>query len=61
MPLYSYKCTKCNFEIEMQREIIHRDTKAYCSECKKGIIKRLVGFPTANQFKGKGWTPKFFK
>ena len=52
MPLYDYKCTKCNHIFEVMQKISEEPLK-FCPQC-KGPIKRLIS-PAGIIFKGSGF------
>lgn len=52
MPLYDYKCKKCNHVFEIQQKITE-DPLRYCPQC-KGAIVRLIS-PAGIIFKGSGF------
>ncbi len=52
MPLYDYKCTKCEHIFEVQQRISEEPLK-FCPKC-KGHIKRLIS-PAGIIFKGSGF------
>lgn len=53
MPIYGYKCNKCdhNFEIEQK---IGDSKKKKCPECKKMSLQRVF-YPVGVHFRGKGF------
>lgn len=52
MPLYEYRCTKCNHVFEKIQKFSDSPVTV-CSEC-GGLVEQLVSAP-AIQFKGAGW------
>jgi putative FmdB family regulatory protein len=52
MPLYEYRCRKCDARFE-RLEKASEPTDRSCPEC-GGVARRLIGAP-ALQFKGSGW------
>ncbi len=52
MPIYEYKCTKCNKTFEMLQKATDLPLKK-CPEC-GGKLKKIIS-PPAIQFKGSGW------
>ena len=52
MPIYEYRCTKCNKEFEYQQRMSDPPKKK-CEEC-KGRLERLIS-RAAFQLKGGGW------
>lgn len=58
MPIYEYRCDKCNLSFEKLQNIRHRKTPA-CPKCKKeDKVERKITAPNVH-FKGRGWTPQF--
>ncbi len=52
MPVYEYKCTRCNEEFEIMQKI-NDDPLAECSSC-GGELKKLIT-NTSFVLKGTGW------
>ncbi len=52
MPVYEYKCTKCNNEFEVMQKITE-DPLTVCSSC-GGALKKLIT-NTSFVLKGSGW------
>jgi len=52
MPVYEYRCSKCNQEFEYQQRMSD-DPKTVCEAC-GGSLERLIS-RTAFQLKGGGW------
>jgi len=52
MPIYEYKCSKCQAQIEVVQKSSDQPPKK-CGKC-GGPLKKLASAP-AIQFKGKGW------
>ncbi len=52
MPVYEYKCTKCNEEFEVMQKI-NDEPLAVCSSC-GGELKKLIT-NTSFVLKGSGW------
>ncbi|MFW6129488.1 MAG: FmdB family zinc ribbon protein [Candidatus Aminicenantaceae bacterium] len=52
MPIYEYKCPKCNKTFEMLQKANDLPLKK-CPEC-GGKLKKIIS-PPAIQFKGSGW------
>jgi putative FmdB family regulatory protein len=52
LPLYEYKCEKCNHRFELIERVTAAETRK-CPKC-KGKAVRLPSSP-AIQFKGSGW------
>lgn len=53
MPLYSYKCKKCNHIFDIQQPITEDPLKE-CPEC-NGEIFRMIGKNVGIQFVGSGF------
>ena len=53
MPIYSYKCDKCDSVVTWVRTIEQRDVIAECAEC-RGVMQRILDFGAAS-FKGSGF------
>jgi putative FmdB family regulatory protein len=52
MPIYEYRCTKCEKEFEYQQRMVD-PPKTVCEAC-GGELERLIS-RTAFQLKGSGW------
>lgn len=52
MPLYEYKCSKCNTVFEVMQKITEPPLKI-CIKC-GGAVTKIISAP-AIQFKGSGW------
>lgn len=52
MPIYAYKCTKCNKEIEIMQKMSEAPLSV-CSSC-SGALKKLIT-NTSFVLKGGGW------
>ncbi len=53
MPTYEYHCPKCDATYEL-RQGFDAETTQTCTECGKGIAKRVLHAPPI-VFKGSGW------
>ncbi|MBN1367835.1 MAG: hypothetical protein JW967_07900 [Dehalococcoidales bacterium] len=53
MPLYQYKCEKCNFEFELKKSFSDDSNHVHCPEC--GEHAERVFVPPAIIFKGSGF------
>lgn len=49
MPIYSYKCPKCQTEVEQLKDIDDRD-RATCPFCKSRLERKIT-------FSGSVWAP----
>lgn len=57
MPIYQYKCKKCEAVMDIVRSMEDRDKEVECMKC-GGESHREVSSVAPAQFKGRGWTPK---
>jgi len=55
MPLYDYRCTECDREVEVMHGI-HDSGPEACEEC-GGAMRKALSSP-AIHFKGSGWAKK---
>jgi len=58
MPIYTYKCTKCEHVKELSRKIVDRDIvdDLSCDSCnKKGVMRKVWSGSIGLSFKGSGW------
>jgi len=55
MPLYDYRCTKCEREVEVMHGI-HDSGPETCEQC-GGAMRKALSTP-AIHFKGSGWAKK---
>lgn len=53
MPLYRYKCKKCNWEGVASRTIANRDDAPPCPEC--GVVAKRMLDVASVSFVGKGF------
>lgn len=53
MPLYEYRCGKCERLIEVERSYQERETDVICPQC--GLKSSRVYNPTSIVFKGTGF------
>lgn len=58
MPIYEYKCDKCQHQFELIQKV-DAATKTICSKC-SGQASRIVS-STSFQLKGTGWYATDFK
>ena len=53
MPIYEYRCEKCNTQFERMQRMSDPEPSE-CPSCKQGPIQRMVS-RTSFQLKGGGW------
>tara|TARA_B100000212_G_scaffold118632_1_gene88633 strand:- start:238 stop:528 length:291 start_codon:yes stop_codon:yes gene_type:complete len=59
MPIYDYKCSDCEHQIEVIQKINDKPM-IVCPECSKRSLKKLVSAPSF-RLKGSGWYETDFK
>ena len=59
MPIYDYKCSNCEHQIEVIQKI-NDEPMIVCPECSKRSLKKLVSAPSF-RLKGGGWYETDFK
>ena len=59
MPIYDYKCSNCEHEIEVIQKISDR-LKTICPKCNTKSLKKLISAPSF-RLKGGGWYETDFK
>ena len=59
MPIYDYKCSKCEHEIEIIQKINDKP-KEVCPKCNKKGLKKQISAPSF-RLKGGGWYETDFK
>jgi putative FmdB family regulatory protein len=59
MPIYEYKCTECNHQLECIQKFSDAPL-IECPSCKKPTLKKRVSLPSF-QLKGNGWYETDFK
>ena len=59
MPIYEYKCLKCEHQFEVIQRFSDNPVEI-CPKCKKKKIKKLISAPTF-RLKGSGWYETDFK
>tara|TARA_B100000700_G_scaffold85912_1_gene96560 strand:- start:244 stop:534 length:291 start_codon:yes stop_codon:yes gene_type:complete len=59
MPIYDYKCSNCEHQIEVIQKI-QDEPMIVCPECSKRSLKKLVSAPSF-RLKGSGWYETDFK
>ena len=45
MPIYDYKCSKCEHQIEVIQKVNDKP-KTFCTKCKNESLKKLVSAPS---------------
>ena len=59
MPIYDYKCSDCEHEIEVIQKISDKP-KTICPKCNTKSLKKLISAPSF-RLKGGGWYETDFK
>lgn len=59
MPIYDYKCSDCEHQIEVIQKISDKP-KVACPKCNKKTLKKLISAPSF-RLKGGGWYETDFK
>ena len=59
MPIYDYKCSHCEHEIEVIQKISDKP-KTICPKCNTKSLKKLISAPSF-RLKGGGWYETDFK
>ena len=59
MPIYEYKCSKCEHQFEVIQKFSDNPVKS-CPECNEKSVKKLVSAPSF-RLKGGGWYETDFK
>ena len=59
MPIYDYKCSNCEHQIEVIQKISD-DPKTTCPKCNKESLSKLISAPSF-RLKGSGWYETDFK
>tara|TARA_B100001250_G_scaffold404787_1_gene421269 strand:+ start:777 stop:1109 length:333 start_codon:yes stop_codon:yes gene_type:complete len=59
MPIYEYKCNKCNHQLEILQKINGEPAKT-CPECNTDNLRKLVS-AASFKLKGTGWYETDFK
>ncbi len=52
MPVYEYRCSECDFEVELLQKISEGPPK--CCKCNKDSMKKLMS-STSFVLNGRGW------
>ena len=58
MPIYVYKCIDCQEEFEKIQPVRYRNRRPKCPNCQEEM-KPVIGNVSV-QFKGEGWTPRYY-
>jgi putative FmdB family regulatory protein len=56
-PTYTYKCTSCDFQEDLNKSIDARDVEHKCSQCNQ-LMKRAMSTGIGAIFQGNGWGSK---
>jgi len=59
MPIYDYKCSKCEYQIEIIQKVSDKPKKI-CPKCNKRTLKKQISAPSF-RLKGGGWYETDFK
>ena len=59
MPIYDYKCSKCDYEFELIQKFSDDPVKK-CPECFKNSVSKMISAPSF-RLKGGGWYETDFK
>ena len=59
MPIYEYKCSKCEHQFEVIQRFSDNPVES-CPECNEKPVKKLVSAPSF-RLKGRGWYETDFK
>ncbi|MDB2611770.1 zinc ribbon domain-containing protein [Gammaproteobacteria bacterium] len=59
MPIYEYKCSKCEYQFELIQRFSDNPVEI-CPECNKQAVTKLVSAPSF-RLKGGGWYETDFK
>ena len=59
MPIYDYKCSDCEHQIEVIQKISDKP-RVTCPKCNKKTLKKLISAPSF-RLKGSGWYETDFK
>jgi len=59
MPIYEYKCSKCEYQFELIQRFSDNPVEI-CPECNKKALTKLVSAPSF-RLKGGGWYETDFK
>ena len=59
MPIYEYKCSKCEYQFELIQRFSDNPVEI-CPECNKKAVTKLVSAPSF-RLKGGGWYDTDFK
>lgn len=59
MPIYDYKCSKCDYEFELIQKFSDDPVKK-CPKCFKNSVSKMISAPSF-RLKGGGWYETDFK
>ena len=59
MPIYDYKCSECEYEIEIIQKFSD-EPRTLCPNCNKNTLLKMVSAPSF-RLKGGGWYETDFK
>jgi|TARA_B100000900_G_scaffold415828_2_gene447392 putative FmdB family regulatory protein len=59
MPIYDYKCSKCDHEFELIQKFSDNPVKK-CPKCHKNSVSKMISAPSF-RLKGGGWYETDFK
>ena len=59
MPIYDYKCSECEYEIEIIQKFSD-EPRTLCTSCNKNTLLKMVSAPSF-RLKGGGWYETDFK
>ena len=59
MPIYDYKCSECEYEIEIIQKFSD-EPRSLCPNCNKNSLSKMVSAPSF-RLKGGGWYETDFK
>ncbi|MDB4311989.1 zinc ribbon domain-containing protein [bacterium] len=58
MPIYNYRCEKCQYEFERMRRINDMEDGGCCPNCQNDSTKKLMTAPASIRGSGAGWHGK---
>jgi len=59
MPIYEYKCSNCNYELEILHKS-YKDSINICPKCELKSLKKIISL-SSFKLKGNGWYVTDFK